>query len=144
MSGVTGARRAGPAIGVEHLAPIGSRFGPGPDVVDVPAGSELSPSEPATVVEPSGGRVASSGSSARRILRVFVQNKLAVMGLVVIVAAVLFSWVGPLLYHTNQTNDYRWPPARSTPRGARSRHVRDPPRIRTTRGAPFGRISRSA
>lgn len=103
-SGALDAGGAPRGPGIEHLAPIGSRFGPGLDVVDVPALSELSPSEPAAGIEPSGGRVVSSGSMAKRIARVFVQNKLAVVGLVVIVAAVLFSWVGPLLYHTNQTN----------------------------------------
>jgi peptide/nickel transport system permease protein len=41
---------------------------------------------------------------AIRVIRVFIENKLAVVGLVVVIGAVLFCWVGPLLYHTNQTN----------------------------------------
>jgi ABC-type dipeptide/oligopeptide/nickel transport system permease subunit len=35
-------------------------------------------------------------------LRAFVRNRLAVAGLVVIVALLLFSFVGPLFYHTDQ------------------------------------------
>ncbi len=53
---------------------------------------------------PSGGQVVSHGGLARRILGVFVENKLAVVGVVVIVFFVLFCYVGPLVYHTNQTN----------------------------------------
>ncbi|MGH9028329.1 MAG: ABC transporter permease [Acidimicrobiales bacterium] len=52
----------------------------------------------------SGGEVTSHGGMAVRIYRVFVENKLAVVGLVVIVVAVLFCCVGPFFYHTNQTN----------------------------------------
>jgi peptide/nickel transport system permease protein len=53
---------------------------------------------------PDGGEATSTGGLARQILRVFVQNKLAVAGLIVIVFFVLFCFVGPLIYHTNQTN----------------------------------------
>lgn len=56
------------------------------------------------VAAPSGGEVVSHGGMARRILSVFVENKLAVVGVGIIVFFVLFCWVGPLLYHTNQTN----------------------------------------
>jgi len=52
----------------------------------------------------SGGEVTAHGSMAVRVYRVFIENKLAVVGLVVIVAAVLFCYVGPFFYHTNQTN----------------------------------------
>lgn len=44
------------------------------------------------------------GSLWRQILRVFVDNKLAVLGVAVIVLVVLFCYVGPAIYHTNQTN----------------------------------------
>ncbi len=44
----------------------------------------------------------SSTGMARMILDVFLQNRLAVVGVGIIVFAVLFSFVGPLLYHTNQ------------------------------------------
>ncbi|HEY6473546.1 MAG TPA: ABC transporter permease [Acidimicrobiales bacterium] len=56
------------------------------------------------VVASSGGEVTSHGGMARRIFGVFVENKLAVAGVVVIVFFVLFCYVGPLLYHTNQTD----------------------------------------
>ena len=38
----------------------------------------------------------------RRLLSVFLENKLAIVGLVIIVFMILFSFVGPLVYHTNQ------------------------------------------
>ena len=56
------------------------------------------------VAAPTGGEVVSHGGLGRRILSVFVENKLAVVGVVVIVFFVLFCYVGPLLYHTNQTS----------------------------------------
>ena len=60
-------------------------------------------SEDATAT-PGGGEVVSHGSLGRRILSVFVENKLAVAGVVIIVFFVLFCYVGPLVYHTNQTD----------------------------------------
>jgi peptide/nickel transport system permease protein len=56
------------------------------------------------VVAPGGGEVVSHGGLGRRIFSVFVENKLAVVGVIVIVAFLLFCFVGPLLYHTNQTS----------------------------------------
>jgi peptide/nickel transport system permease protein len=53
---------------------------------------------------PTGGEATSSGSLFRQIVSVFAENKLAVVGLVVIVGMVLFCFVGPFFYHTNQTN----------------------------------------
>jgi peptide/nickel transport system permease protein len=53
---------------------------------------------------PSGGEAISTGGMARQIVSVFVENKLAVIGLVIIVVFVLFCWLGPVFYHTNQTN----------------------------------------
>jgi peptide/nickel transport system permease protein len=52
----------------------------------------------------SGGDVVSHGGLGRRILSVFVENKLAVVGVIVIVAFLLFCYVGPFFYHTNQTS----------------------------------------
>jgi peptide/nickel transport system permease protein len=57
-----------------------------------------------SVASPSGGDVVSHGGLGRRILSVFVENKLAVVGVIVIVFFVLFCYVGPFLYHSNQTN----------------------------------------
>jgi peptide/nickel transport system permease protein len=36
--------------------------------------------------------------------RIFIHNKLAVASVLVLIAIVLFCYMGPLLYHTNQTN----------------------------------------
>lgn len=42
------------------------------------------------------------GRGARALLRTFATNKLAVVGLAVVVLLTLFCFVGPLLYHTDQ------------------------------------------
>lgn len=65
-------------------------------------------------VEPGSGGPAPTGGEAQQqqlgggltiqLLRVFVENRLAVVGIVIIVAAILFCWIGPLVYHTNQTD----------------------------------------
>jgi peptide/nickel transport system permease protein len=55
-------------------------------------------------VAPEGGESSSVGGMGRQILRVFLENRLAVIGLFVIVFFILFCCVGPALYHTNQTN----------------------------------------
>ncbi len=39
---------------------------------------------------------------ARLIGRVFIENKMAVVGVVIIVLMVLFCFVGPLIYRTDQ------------------------------------------
>jgi peptide/nickel transport system permease protein len=49
-----------------------------------------------------GGEVAVGGSPWALVLRTFAQNKLAVIGAGLIVAVALFSFVGPLIYHTDQ------------------------------------------
>jgi peptide/nickel transport system permease protein len=41
-------------------------------------------------------------SAFRRSLDVFLENKLAVTGVAIFVAMILFCWVGPLIYHTDQ------------------------------------------
>lgn len=38
----------------------------------------------------------------RLVVETFLENKLAQVGLLVIILLFLFSWVGPLIYHTNQ------------------------------------------
>ncbi len=63
------------------------------------------PEEAAEAAEaPEGGEARASGGIGKQILRVFVEHKLAVVSLVFIILVVLFCWVGPLIYHTNQTN----------------------------------------
>jgi peptide/nickel transport system permease protein len=57
---------------------------------------------PALTSAPEGGEVTGSGSIARLILRTFLENRLAVVGLVLVVAIAVFCFIGPLFYHTNQ------------------------------------------
>lgn len=53
---------------------------------------------------PEGGEARSTGSTLRLVAAAFGENRLAVVGLGVIVAMALFSFAGPLLYHTNQVS----------------------------------------
>jgi peptide/nickel transport system permease protein len=54
---------------------------------------------------PEGGEVQGEQRSAfRRGLEVFSENRLAVIGLGIIVFFLLFCFIGPLIYHTNQTS----------------------------------------
>jgi peptide/nickel transport system permease protein len=55
---------------------------------------------------PTGGLPDSTASPSmfRLSFTVFVQNKLAITGIGIIVLMVLFCWVGPLLYHTDQVH----------------------------------------
>ena len=59
---------------------------------------------PDDALAPSGGEATRSGSLAKQYLRVFIENKLAVIGVFVIVFMILFCFVGPLIRPTNQTN----------------------------------------
>ncbi len=68
-------------------------------------GEEVGGLEPAPeTVEPEGGAATSTGSIVRQTVRVFAENRLAVAGAAVMILMILFCYVGPLLYHTNQTN----------------------------------------
>jgi peptide/nickel transport system permease protein len=64
---------------------------------------------------PEGGEVYASGSPWVLVLRTFAQNKLAIVGLVAVVVITLFSFIGPLIYHTDQFNPdltlYSHPPS---------------------------------
>ena len=53
---------------------------------------------------PEGGESTSSGGNLRQMGRVFAENKLAVVSLGVIGFMILFCFLGPHLYPTNQTN----------------------------------------
>jgi len=78
---------------------------PEPGSGDIPAVTPVGhPIDPIDVTAPEGGEAASTGGIARQILQVFVQNKLAIIGVVVVVFFVLFCFVGPSFYHSNQTN----------------------------------------
>jgi len=62
--------------------------------------------EPEQPVEPVAGPDGQSADRGvgRRILDVFVQNRLALAGVGIIVFFVLFSFIGPLIYHTDQVH----------------------------------------
>jgi peptide/nickel transport system permease protein len=66
-------------------------------MVDVAIAAELE-----REVGPEGGEVYQQGSLAQLVLRTFTKNKLAVAGVAIVVLMVLFCFVGPLIYHTNQ------------------------------------------
>jgi peptide/nickel transport system permease protein len=51
---------------------------------------------------PEGGEAIRQDAGWRMILRAFVENKLALAGLILVVAVVVFCFIGPLFYHTNQ------------------------------------------
>lgn len=57
---------------------------------------------PTIPIAPEGGETAKSGSVGRLILHVFVQNRLAVAGALIILLMVLFSFAGPHVYVTDQ------------------------------------------
>ncbi|MHB2024207.1 MAG: ABC transporter permease [Mycobacteriales bacterium] len=51
---------------------------------------------------PAGGEATSTGSVYKLILQTFIENRLAVVGLVIVVLMVLFCFLGPVFYHTDQ------------------------------------------
>lgn len=67
-------------------------------------GERLDPTEVELDVLPEGGEVASSGSPWVLVGRTFAQNKLALIGVGVVIFVILFSFIGPLVYHTDQFN----------------------------------------
>jgi len=64
--------------------------------------SRLSPPEPPEP-PPEGGEVVAIASGWRLALREFAANRIALLGLGIIVFFVLFCFIGPLVYHTNQS-----------------------------------------
>jgi peptide/nickel transport system permease protein len=71
---------------------------------ETPGEEALVPNEAELEAIPSGGEVVSTGSPWRLIARTFAQNRLAIVGVVVVVLIAAFSFIGPLLYHTDQLN----------------------------------------
>ncbi len=65
-------------------------------------GETLTPGELTAL--PEGGEAVSGGGPLRQIWQVFTQNKLAVISLAYIAFMVLFCFVGPHIYHTEQVN----------------------------------------
>src|ERR1700756_1937227 len=76
---------------------------------------------PGPEASPEGGAVAAGGSPWRAILSVFIQNRLAIVGVALVIFMVLFSFVGPLVYHTDQVHtnlgNINMPPGGSHPLG---------------------------
>ncbi len=64
----------------------------------------INPSQVDVELVPEGGEVVASGSPWRLVGRTFVQNKLAIIGVVVIILLVLFCYIGPLIHSTDQLN----------------------------------------
>jgi ABC-type dipeptide/oligopeptide/nickel transport system permease subunit len=67
-----------------------------------PTGAIPTAAEGAPTPTPEGGEVTVVSSGWRLALRSFVENKLAVVGVAIIVFMVLFCFVGPHIYRTNQ------------------------------------------
>jgi peptide/nickel transport system permease protein len=96
----------GPSLGYVQEGVIGSDAPTapervGPDFVVPGVAAEVAEREPAA---PSGGESRSTGGIGVQILRVFAEHKLALVSVVFIVLVILFCWLGPVFYHTNQTN----------------------------------------
>src|SRR5580765_2258933 len=58
---------------------------------------------PSSATAPEGGDVGAIQSGWRLALREFMSNRLAVLGMAILLFFILFSFVGPLIYHSNQT-----------------------------------------
>jgi peptide/nickel transport system permease protein len=58
----------------------------------------------ASGTRPEGGEAFRGDASWRVILRAFVENKLALAGVILVVAVALFCYVGPLFWHTDQVH----------------------------------------
>jgi peptide/nickel transport system permease protein len=70
---------------------------------------------------PEGGEGRATGAVWRLIFDVFIKNRLAVAGLLIIVFMFLFSFAGPLFYHTDQVHtnlhEITLPPSSAHPLG---------------------------
>jgi peptide/nickel transport system permease protein len=83
-----------------------------PKAPDSPTDDELIPQErlspvmtevlPGEVGGPEGGDIATSGSPWRLVGRTFAQNRLAIVGVGIVVLVILFSFVGPIFWKTDQ------------------------------------------
>lgn len=66
----------------------------------------IEPNDPMIERATDGGEIGSEGSVLTLVWRTFRENKLAVASVGVLVFMFLFSFVGPYVYRTNQTNTY--------------------------------------
>jgi peptide/nickel transport system permease protein len=75
----------------------------------------------AETATPEGGEAFSEGVAWRMILRAFVDNKLALGGVCLVLAITLFCFVGPLFWHTDQVHvhllETNQPPSAAHPLG---------------------------
>lgn len=72
---------------------------------------------------PEGGDVSGAGSAWRLTLRAFFDNRLSYAGLAILIVLVLFSFVGPLVYHSDlytATYNINLPPGPGHPLGTDS------------------------
>lgn len=70
--------------------------------------------------KPDGGESFDSGSMWSLFYHTFIENKFAIAGLVIVILLVLFSFIGPIFYHTNQvltTYNITLPPGKGHPLG---------------------------
>jgi peptide/nickel transport system permease protein len=81
------------AAGKQDFVPAGAPASPGPFALDGDHGTEEGTE---------GGEARPSGSVLRLTLATFVENKLALAGIGILVLLVLFCFVGPHIYLTNQ------------------------------------------
>jgi peptide/nickel transport system permease protein len=97
--------------------PATSDIGPGPVVPNPLSGASRavaitgldsadSPltTSPGVPAAPEGGEAGSTGSIWRLIGRVFVENRLAVVGVVILFVMLVFCFLGPYVYHSDQTS----------------------------------------
>ncbi len=70
----------------------------------VPADPSGTTVDSISIGRPEGGEAVASGSPWILLARTFVQNRLALIGVGFVVAVILFSFLGPLLYHTDQSS----------------------------------------
>ena len=84
-----------PASGIPGAHPVDTGAG----MVEVLVHGADTP--PALEAPPASGQ-----SMGRRRLAMLLENKMTVVGLLVIAGLILFSFIGPLLYHTDQTGTF--------------------------------------
>jgi peptide/nickel transport system permease protein len=70
----------------------------------VSASEDGGPSQVEVDLLPEGGEVYAGGSPWVLVARTFAQNKLAIIGVGFVLLMILFSFIGPLIYHTDQLN----------------------------------------
>lgn len=90
--------------GESYLAPAGTVTETSSSPVAAAGGTGVvtEPGAPDLTVAPTGGEAQDVGGVGMLMLRVFVENKLALVGIGLVLLMVLFSWLGPIFYSTPQ------------------------------------------